>query len=377
MVFFQSIKICFFYIYLYVCEQITKFQFMELKRDVFGNARRGEKVFLFTLRNDHGITIKITNYGGIVTSIETPDKNGKKANIALGFKSLEDYLTDAYIENGPYFGCIAGRYANRIAKGKFSIDGKEYTLPVNNGENCLHGGITGFDKIIWVPNLIDKPDLVGVELKYRSVHMEEGFPGNLDLTVTYTLNHKNEFHIDYKATTDRETVINLTNHTYFNLTGNSETTILEHTLQLNAKTKTVNDAGLIPTGEIADVAGTPFDFTVPAFVGSRIGGLSDGYDCNFILNNPNGKLVKAGVLSEEKSGRTVEVSTTEPGIQLYTGYYIPEMTGKNGEKLGRFAGLALETQHFPDSPNHPEFPSTSLKPGEVFKSKTIYKFGVR
>jgi len=350
---------------------------MELKRDVFGNARRGEKIFLYTLRNEHGITIKITNYGGIITSIETPDKNGKKANIALGFKSLDDYLTDAYIENGPYFGCIAGRYANRIAKGKFSIDGKEYTLPVNNGENCLHGGITGFDKVIWAPHLIEKPDLVGVEMKYRSVHMEEGFPGNLDLTVTYTLNHKNEFHIDYKATTDRETVINLTNHTYFNLTGNSATTILEHTLQLNAKTKTVNDEGLIPTGEIADVAETPFDFTIPTSVGSRIGGLPDGYDCNFILNNPNGKLVKAGILSEESSGRTVEVSTTEPGIQLYTGYYIPEMTGKHGEKLGRFAGLALETQHFPDSPNHPEFPSTSLKPGEVFKSKTIYKFGIK
>jgi aldose 1-epimerase len=346
---------------------------MELKRDVFGNARRGEKVFIYTLRNDHGITIKITNYGGIVTSIETPDKNGTKANIALGFKSLEDYLTDSYIENCPYFGCVAGRYANRIAKGKFSIDGKEYILPVNNGENCLHGGITGFDKVIWVPNLIEKPNLVGVELKYRSVHMEEGFPGNLDLTITYTLNHKDEFHIDYKATTDRETVINLTNHTYFNLKGNGGT-ILEHTLQLNAKTKTVNDDGLIPTGEIIDVVGTPFDFTTPQSIGSRISSLSDGYDANFILNNPSGKLIKAGILSEQSSGRTVEVFTTEPGIQLYTGYYIPEMTGLNGEKLGRWAGLALETQHYPDSPNHSEFPSTSLKAGEVFKSKTVYKF---
>jgi aldose 1-epimerase len=349
---------------------------MELTRDFFGNARRGEKVFIFTLRNDHGITIKITNYGGIVTSIETPDKSGKKVNIVLGFKSLEDYLSNAYIENGPYFGCITGRYANRIAKGKFSVNGKEYTLPVNNGGNCLHGGITGFDKVIWVPKKIEKPDLVGVEMKYRSVHMEEGFPGNLDLTVTYSLNHKDELHIDYKAVTDRETVINLTNHTYFNLTGNKEN-ILGHTLQLTAKSRTINDASNIPTGEIADVADTPFDFTTPATIGSRISGLADGYDANFILNNPNKKLVKAGILSEVLTGRSVEVSTTEPGIQLYTGYYIPEMTGKYGEKFGRYAGLALETQHYPDSPNHPEFPSTSLSPHEVFKSKTIYKFGIR
>jgi aldose 1-epimerase len=328
------------------------------------------------LRNDHGITIKITNYGGIVTSIETPDIKGTKTNIVLGFKSLEDYLTNAYIENGPYFGCITGRYANRIANGKFSVNDKEYTLPINNGENCLHGGITGFDKVIWVPKKIEKPDLVGVEMKYRSVHMEEGFPGNLDLTVTYTLNHKNEFHIDYKAVTDRETVINLTNHTYFNLTGNREN-ILGHILQLIAKTRTVNNASMIPTGEIAGVADTPFDFTSPATIGSRIGGLSDGYDVNFVLNNPNKKLIKVGILSEETTGRTVEVFTTEPGIQLYTGYYIPEITGKHGEKTGRYAGLALETQHYPDSPNHPEFPSTTLRPDEIFKTKTIYKFGTR
>ena len=349
---------------------------MELLRDVFGNARRGEKIFIFTLRNENGITIKITNYGGIITSIKTPDKDGNKANVVLGFQSLEDYLTDSYIENGPFFGCITGRYANRIAKGKFSIDGKEYTLPINNGENSLHGGITGFDKVIWVPKKIEKPDLVGVELKYRSVHMEEGFPGNVDLTVTYTLNHKNEFHIDYRAISDRETVINLTNHTYFNLTGNKES-ILNHKLFLTAKAKTVNDESLIPTGEIAEVAGTPFDFTSPTPLGLRIGELADGYDCNFILNNPMKKLVKAAFLSEDSTGRTVEVSTTEPGIQLYTGFYIPEIEGRNGEKFYRYAGVALETQHYPDSPNHPEFPSTSLKPGEVFKSTTIYKFGVK
>ncbi len=349
---------------------------MELTRDVFGNARRGEKIYLYTLRNDHGITIKITNYGGIITSVKTPDRKGIRENIVLGFKSLDDYLTDAYIEGGPFFGCITGRYANRIANGKFSIDGKEYTLPINNGKNCLHGGITGFDKVIWVPKKIEKPDLVGVELKYRSVHMEEGFPGNLDITVTYTLNHKNEFHIEYKAVTDRETVLNLTNHTYFNLTSNKEN-IFGHTLYIPAKTKTVNDDGLIPTGEIVEVAGTPFDFTTPATIGSKIGALADGYDCNFVLDNPNKKMVKAAILYEESTGRTIEVSTNEPGFQLYTGYYIPDIIGKHGEKFGSYAGVALETQHYPDSPNHPEFPSTFLKPGETFKSKTIYKFGTK
>lgn len=346
---------------------------MKLIRDIFGNARRGEKVFIYTLCNDNGITIKITNYGGIVTSIETPDKNGQKANIALGFKSFQDYISDFYIENCPYFGCIVGRYANRIAKGKFTIDGKEYTLPVNNGVNSLHGGITGFDKVIWVPNKIEKPDLVGVELKYRSVHMEEGFPGNLDLKVTYTLNHKNELQIEYKGVTDRTTVINLTNHTYFNLTGGREN-ILNHTLHLIAQKYAVNDEGLIPTGEIGDVAGTPLDFTRPAKVGSRINELKDGYDHNYILDNPKGKLLKAAVLTEESSGRMIEAFTTEPAVQLYTGYYIPEMKGSNGEIFGRYAGITLESQHYPDSPNKPGFPSTELNPGEIFSSRTIYKF---
>jgi aldose 1-epimerase len=346
---------------------------MKLIRDIFGNARRGEKVFIYTLYNDNGITIKITNYGGIVTSIETPDRNGQKANIVLGFKSFQDYISDFYIENCPYFGCIVGRYANRIAKGKFTIDGKEYTLPVNNGANSLHGGITGFDKVIWVPNKIEKPDLVGVELKYRSVHMEEGFPGNLDLKVIYTLNHKNEFQIEYKAETDRTTIINLTNHTYFNLTGGREN-IFNHSLQLLAHKYTINDEGLIPTGEIGDVADTPLDFTKPAKIGSRINELKDGYDHNFILDNPKGKLMKAAVLVEETSGRIVETFTTEPAVQLYTGYYIPEMKGSYGEIFGRYAGMTLESQHYPDSPNKPEFPSVKLHPGENFSSRTIYKF---
>jgi len=347
---------------------------MELNREVFGNARGGEKVFLYTLRNDNGITIKITNYGGIITSIETPDKNGKKANIALGFKSLQEYISDSYINNCPYFGCIVGRYANRIAKGKFSINGYTYTLPINNGANSLHGGIKGFDKVVWVPCEIVKPDMVAVEFKYRSVDMEEGFPGNLDVSVIYTLNHKNEFIIEYRATTDKTTVVNFTNHTYFNLTGGKEN-IFNHNLQLSAETYTEVD-DLIPTGRIESVKGSPLDFTSPTEIGARINELNDGYDHNFIIDGSKGKLVKAGVLSEESSGRVVEISTTEPAVQVYTGYYIPEMKGPDDINYGRYSGVTLESQHYADSPNHPEFPTTILNPGEVFKSKTIYKFGL-
>lgn len=348
---------------------------MELIRENFGYATGGEKVYLYTLRNDNGITIKITNYGGIVTSIKTPDKKGQKANIVLGFKSLQDYISEYYIQNCPYFGGIIGRYSNRIAKGKFQINGATYSLPVNNGPNSLHGGLNGFDKVVWVPCEITKPDMVAVEFKYRSVHMEEGYPGNLDISVTYSLNFKNEFQIDYKAETDKTTVVNLTNHSYFNLTGGKED-ILNHHLQLFAETYTVNDDTLIPVGKIEKVAGTPLDFTEPVKVGARIHELKDGYDHNFVLNKMNGKPVKAAVLSEETSGRTVEVLTSEPGIQVYSGYYIPELEGPDGIKFGRFAGIALETQHYPDSPNHPEFPSTLLNPGETYRSKTIYKFGL-
>jgi aldose 1-epimerase len=348
---------------------------MELTRDIFGYARGGEKAYLYTLRNDNGVVVKITNYGGIVTSIETPDKNGEKSNIVLGFKTLQDYLSEAYLENCPYFGAIVGRFANRIANGKFDINGNTFTLAVNNGPNHLHGGIKGFDKVVWVPFEIHKPDMVGVELKYRSIHMEEGFPGNLDITVTYTLNFRNELQIDYKAVTDKSTVVNFTNHSYFNLTGGKEK-IFNHKLQLAADAYTPTDDTLIPTGEIAKVEGTPLDFTSPELIGLRIHELKDGYDHNFILNKTNGKLIKAGVLSEETSGRKVEVCTTEPGIQLYTGYYIPELDGPNGLHYGRYSGLTLETQHYPDSPNKPDFPTTVLNPGETFRSKTIYKFGL-
>ncbi|GET33439.1 aldose 1-epimerase [Prolixibacter bellariivorans] len=349
---------------------------MELKREVFGTTPKGEKVFLYKLRNDNGITIKITNYGGIITSIETPDQDGNTANIALGFSALEDYLSEVYRTECPFFGCIAGRYANRIAKGRFTLGGQEHTLAVNNGPNHLHGGLTGFDKVVWAPHKIEKPDLVGVELKYRSVHMEEGYPGNLDVTVIYTLNHKNELSIEYKAETDHPTVVNLTNHTYFNLTGNREN-ILHHNLKLYTDKYTETDETLIPTGKINNVTGTPFDFTKEHELGSKIKELKDGYDLNFVLDSDGEKLKKAAALSEESTGRTLEVLTTEPGIQLYTGYYIPNIKGKNGEQFGQYAGVALETQHYPDSPNHPDFPSTELRPGEQFHSKTVYRFGTK
>jgi aldose 1-epimerase len=345
---------------------------MEIVREQFGYGRRGEKIFRYTLKNDNGVTIKITNYGAIITAIETPDKHGNKENIAIGFHTLADYLSDFYIDHCPYLGAVCGRYANRIGRGKFTLNGKEYTLATNDGANHLHGGLTGFDKVVWVPKKFAKPNEVGVEMKYRALHMEEGYPGNVDITVVYSLNHKNELHIDYKATTDQTTVINLTNHTYFNLAGKGQ--IFNHELQINARKRTVNDHEAIPTGEMTEVSGSEYDFTAPAKIADKIGKLPIGYDLNYVLNS-SGKLSKAAVVSEENSGRRLEVYTTEPGLQFYTGYYMPEMTGACGEQLSQYCGLALETQHFPDSPNRPQFPSTLLNPGETFKSKTVYKFG--
>lgn len=342
---------------------------MNIKKEIFGQGPKGEKVFLYSLVNPNGITVKITNYGAIITHIEMADKNGEKENIALGFRTLEEYLSADYLANYPYFGSVCGRYCNRIAGGKLNIDGVNYQLYINNGPNHLHGGQTGFDKMIWSPKTIEKPDFVGLELKYRSVHLEENYPGNMDVSILYKLTHKNELVIEYRAVTDRTTVVNLTNHTYFNLNGVKEN-ILNHQLLINSKKRTVTDSYLIPTGEIADVTNTPFDFSVTKSVGKDIGILPDGYDLNYPLDNANKKMIFAGKLSEEQTGRSVSVFTNEPAIQIYTGYYIPSL----GERFGRYSGLALETQHYPDSPNHPEFPSTKLKPGEIYQSKTIYLF---
>ena len=348
---------------------------MKITKSLFGKTNEGHEVDLFTLSNDNRVTVKITNYGAIVTSIETPDKNGELANIACGFGKLENYLSAEYLGSYPYFGCICGRCCNRIAEGKFSLEGKNYSLAVNNGPNHLHGGLIGYDRRLFTAEIVEESEKIGVKLSYLSPDMEEGYPGNLKVTCTYTLNNNNELVIEYGAETDQTTIVNLTNHTYFNLTGGTET-ILNHELELPSKTFT-ELVGSIPTGEIVPVEGTPFNFLNKKKLGKDIETLPDGYDLNFVLDNPDCKLVFAGCLSEEASGRTLEVFTTQPGIQLYTGYWIPELTIDGQKKFGSYSGVALETQHYPDSINKPQFPSVVLAPGQTMYEKTIYKFGLK
>ncbi len=348
---------------------------MKITKSFFGKTNEGNEVELFTLSNDNQVTIKITNWGGIVTSIETPDKNGVITNIACGFEKLENYLSAEYLGSYPYFGCICGRVCNRIAGGKFTLEGKNYTLAVNNGPNHLHGGSVGYDRRLWTAEIVEENDKVGVKLSLLSPDMEEGYPGNLKVTCTYTLNNDNELAIEYTAETDQTTIVNLTNHTYFNLTGGKDQ-ILNHELELPAKTFTLN-IDSIPTGEILPVAGTPNDFLTKKKISKDIASQETGYDLNFVLDNPDGKLVYAGRLSETTSGREVEVYTTQPGIQLYTGYWIPELTIDGQKKFGSYSGLALETQHYPDAINRPHFPPVTLAPGQNFYEKTIYKFGTK
>ncbi len=345
---------------------------MVIYKDRFGELKSGEKVSLFTLKNKT-CCVKITNYGGIITSIEVPDKEGNIENIALGFNSLSDYTNDFYKDNIPYFGCLVGRYGNRIAKGKFKLEGIEYSLETNNGENHLHGGPSGFYTKVWNARTEERDNEVELKLSYLSKDMEEGYPGNLNVTVKYILTNKNELVIKYFAETDKPTVLNLTNHTYFNLKGNKGD-ILNHQLILNAEKYTESN-DLIPTGKLVSVGNTPFDFRELKDIGKDIHLLNDGYDLNFILNKAEDDFSKAAELIEPEGGRKVEVFTTQPGIQLYTGFYIPEFD-IDGEKIyGKYSGVALETQHFPDSPNHLDFPTTLLSPGEKYEHKTVYKFG--
>jgi len=345
------------------------------KRD-FGKLPDGTPVFEYTLTNAKNMSVGVINYGGIITSIKVPDRDGKLDNVVLGFRNIDDY-----VNKNPYFGVIAGRYANRIANAKFTLDGEEYKLAANNGPNSLHGGVKGFDKHIWQVKELQGSDSVGLELAYLSPDGDEGYPGNLDVKVTYTLNDKNEFRIDYAATTDKATVVNLTSHSYFNLAGNGSGTVLDHKLTINADRYTPVDATSIPTG-IASVEGTPFDFRQPTRIGDRIRDgdqqlvYGRGYDHNWVLSRPNdGSLALAARLEDAKTGRIMEIETTEPGIQFYTGNFLDgTLVGSAGKMYRQGDGLCLETQHFPDSPNHPDFPSTVLKPGAVYKTSTVHRF---
>jgi aldose 1-epimerase len=348
---------------------------MSLDEKVFGRMPEGTSVKLYTLKNGNGMVVKITEYGALITELHSPDGNGKAGNVVLGFDNL-----DRYLKGHPFFGAIAGRVANRIADGRFTLEGKEYTLAKNNGPNHLHGGLKGFDKKVWKSKPIPATaHEVAVEFSCFSPDGEEGYPGNLTLSVVYTLTDKNELRIEYKATTDKATPVNFTNHSYFNLAGSGD--ILGHELWLAADNYTPTDEGLIPTGEIRSVKGTPLDFTQPITIGMRFNetGLKPaGYDHNFVLNGGDKSLALAARVSEPKTGRVMEVLTTEPGVQLYTANHMDgTITGVGGVSYPRHGGFCLETQHFPDSINKPNFPSVVLRPGATFKSTTVYRFSVK
>jgi aldose 1-epimerase len=340
-----------------------------------------DSIKLYTLKNESGMTVRVTNYGAIVTSIIVPDRNGKQADVALGYDRVEDYINAV---DKPYFGAVVGRYGNRIAKGEFTLDGETYSLLKNNGENHLHGGAIGFDKVVWtVDEYVEGQALT---LSYLAKDKEEGYPGNLQLKITYTLADDNSLIVDYHATTDKATPVNVTQHTYFNLKGEGQGTILDHQLMLNAKKFTPVDESLIPTGEMPTVAGTPFDFTTPKAIGRDIGQQNEqlvfglGYDHNWILDTDGkeGELSLAAQVHEPSSGRVMEIYTTEPGIQFYCGNFLDgRLKGKSGKPYVHRGGFCLETQHFPDSPNQPNFPSTILKPGETYDSKTVFKFSAK
>jgi len=347
---------------------------MKLDTSTFGKLPNGKEVLLFTLTNDHNITVKITNYGAIITAINTPDKNGNYENIVCGFDKLEHYLSPEYLGSYPYFGAIIGRFGNRIAKGQLEIEGVTYKMAVNNGPNHLHGGLTGFDKRLWNAEPVEEAGQAGVKLSYLSPDGEENYPGNLKVTCIYTLNNNNELSIEYFAETDKTTVVNLTNHTYFNLTGGKEN-ILNHELKLTA-TKMTEMIDQIPTGNIVPVEGTPFDFGSFRTFERDMAGLPTGYDDNYVLENETGELKFTGILKETNSGRQIEIFTTQPGMQLYTGYWNPELTIDGVKKFGSYSGVALETQHYPDSVHHKNFPTTLLQPGEKYNQKTVYKFGL-
>jgi aldose 1-epimerase len=349
----------------------------------FGKTAAGTPVEVYTLSNSRGVKMRVTTYGAIVLSLETPDRAGRSADIVLGYNTLAEYEKAT-----PYFGAIVGRYGNRIANGRFTLDGKEYKLATNNtpaDKPCaLHGGVVGFDKVVWRAEGVAKEGAQGVRLKYTSKDGEEGYPGTLELQATYWLSEQNEWRIEYEASTDKATPINVTQHSYFNLKGEGRGDVLAHELQLAASKFTPVNAGMIPTGEILPVAGTALDFTKSTPIGARVNSkeeqmrLGGGYDHNYVLDSQTGELALAATVFEPGSGRVLEVLTTEPGIQFYGGNFLDgTLTGKSGNKYPHRSGFCLETQHYPDSPNQKNFPSTIVRPGKTYRSATVYRFGVR
>lgn len=345
---------------------------MQVSKSAFGTTADGQAVDLYTCTNAQGLVMKVMSFGAILVELCTPDRDGKLENITLGFPTL-----DGYLGKHPFFGATVGRYANRIAGGAFTLDGKTYTLARNNGPNHLHGGLVNFSRVVWDAQPVENEDSVGVRFTYVSRDGEEGYPGTVNAQVVYTLTNQNELRMEYTATTDKATPINLTNHSYWNLNGAGRGDILDHELMLAADRYLPVDATLIPTGELAPVAGTPFDFTSPHKIGARIGqtpGDPTGYDHCFVLRGQEGRLELAARVRDAVSGRTMEVYTTQPGVQLYTGNFLDG--GPGGGGYGRHAAFCLETQHYPDSPNRPEFPSVVLRPGATYHELTVHKFGI-
>jgi aldose 1-epimerase len=348
----------------------------------FGKTEDGQPITLYVLTNGKGMTAKVMTYGAILTELDVPDRDGKPADVVLGFDDLKGYL-----KGHPFFGATVGRVANRIAKGRFTLDGKDYRLAVNNGPNALHGGLKGFDKQVWEAAVVGQRmgvrDRVGVRFRYDSKDGEEGYPGNLSVRVTYTLSGDNSLQIDYEATTDKPTPVNLSNHSYFNLAGQGSGTILDQEIQLAADRYTPVDETLIPTGEIKSVEGTPLDFRKLTAIGARIDQLKGkdqpgGYDHNFVLNSGGKKLALAAFVSDPKSGRVMEMDTTEPGVQFYTGNFLDgKLKGKGGVAYPQHGGFCLEAQHFPDSVHHANFPSVILRPGQTYRQTTVYRFSTR
>ncbi len=364
---------------LLLASGLANSQKLSIEKSKYGKLSSDEEVHLFTLTNSKGMKVGILDYGGIITSLLAPDKDGNFEDVVLGFENLADYET-----RNPYFGALVGRYANRIAGGKFSLDGQEYRLVQNNGNNHIHGGTKGFDKVIWNANPIEFADRVSLELSYTSKDMEEGYPGNLVCNVTYTLTDNNELQVTYRATTDKKTVVNLTQHAYFNLSGDFSKTILDHKLFISADEFVPVNKELIPYGEYASVAGTPFNFNSPKQIGRDIEdsheqiAIGKGYDHSWVLKDYNSKIRKVASVLHPETGRFLEVFSTEPGMQLYTGNFLDgTLPAKGGGTYARRSGFCLETQHHPDSPNQPAFPTVVLEPGQTYRSETVFKFRVQ